>query len=78
MPEDSGILKISPSNGHAPEPTNSGVTLEDLERIIHEWVVKILDKIDPPPEIWKRIAPVLNACHVLPQISGSSNRQCCL
>ena len=55
MPEDAGILKVQPSNGRAPVSMDSGVTQEELERLIHEWVMKILNNIDPPPGIWKRI-----------------------
>lgn len=55
MPEDSSILKTQPSNGITPESREVGITLEELERLIREWVDKILANIDPPSDLWKRI-----------------------
>ncbi len=55
MPEDSGIVKIQPSNGITPKSMEPGITLEELDRLIREWVNKILANIDPPPGLWNRI-----------------------
>jgi hypothetical protein len=55
MPEDSSILKTQPSNGITQESKEVGITLEELERLIREWVDKILANIEPPAGLWKRI-----------------------
>jgi hypothetical protein len=55
MPEDSSILKAQPSNGFTPDSSEMGITLEELEQLIREWVDKILVNIDPPSDLWKRI-----------------------
>ncbi len=55
MPEDLRIIKLNTSNANSQEPRERSVTLEELEQLISEWVSKILNNLDPPPELWKRI-----------------------
>jgi hypothetical protein len=69
MPEDSHIVKIHPSSDFMSELKDSGPTLEELELILREWANKILDNIEPPPGLWKKIKrqaryqePLENSC----------------
>lgn len=55
MPEDSRIIKLNNSNSNPLEPREHSVTLEELEQLLRSWVSKILNNLDPPPGLWKRI-----------------------
>jgi hypothetical protein len=63
MPEDSRIVKIQPLNDPL-ETKELGITLEELDQLIRDWVNKILANIEPPPGLWKRIKRQAKSTHV--------------